>query len=127
MFLGGPPAGPPVDEDPVGAWSALHEQLTALVHAPDFEDRMLGERRLADALGGFGTGDVFLHTWDLARAAGLPDDLDPDIVHEMYEGMLPRDEMMRGEHFGPKFPVADDRSEQDKLIAFTGRDPDACR
>jgi uncharacterized protein (TIGR03086 family) len=126
MFLGQQePTGPSVDDDPVAAWSHLHERLTALTQEADFDTRMAGDRKLADALSSFGIGDIFLHTWDLARATGLPEELDPEIVHEMYEGMSSiDDEMLRGSgQFGPRVEVPDDASEQDKLIAFIGRRP----
>ena len=71
----------------------------------------------------FGLADVLVHTWDLARAAGLDERLDPDEVHGFLIGMEPMDQAMRGEHFGPRVPVPDDADEQTKLIAFTGRTP----
>jgi hypothetical protein len=71
-----------------------------------------------------GTTDVLMHTWDLARATGLDDTLDPDEVHNAYTGMLPLDEMLRSSgHYGPKTEVPDDVPEQDKLMAFIGRHP----
>jgi hypothetical protein len=36
------------------------------------------------------TSDVFLHRWDLARATGQDETLDPDKCAAMLEGMLPR-------------------------------------
>jgi uncharacterized protein (TIGR03086 family) len=72
----------------------------------------------------FCTGDVLVHTWDLARATGLDERLDPDEVHRMYEGMEPMDEVLRQSgQFGPRVRVPDDADEQTKLIAFTGRRP----
>jgi uncharacterized protein (TIGR03086 family) len=69
-------------------------------------------------------GDVVVHTWDLARAAGLDEKLDPDEVHGMLEGMLPMDDMLRQSgQFGPRVEVPDDADEQTRLIAFTGRQP----
>lgn len=69
-------------------------------------------------------GDVLIHTWDLARAAGLDEQLDPQIVSDMLVGMLPLDDMLRGSgHYGPKVEVSIDADDQTKLIACTGRDP----
>ncbi|MEJ7666332.1 MAG: hypothetical protein WKG07_45885 [Hymenobacter sp.] len=68
--------------------------------------------------------DVFLHTWDLARATGLDERLDPEEVHRLYEGMEPMDEVPRGSgHYGPRVEVPDDADEQTRLIAFIGRRP----
>ena len=70
------------------------------------------------------TNDILVHTWDLARATGLDETLDPDEVHSLYEGMQPMDEALRQSgHYGPRVPVPDDADEQTKLIAFTGRRP----
>jgi uncharacterized protein (TIGR03086 family) len=69
-------------------------------------------------------GDVLLHTWDLARATGQDETLDPDEVAMMYEGMLPMDEHLRASgHYGPRVAVPDDADVQTKLIAFVGRQP----
>lgn len=72
----------------------------------------------------FCTGDVLVHTWDLARAAGPDESLDPDEVHRMLVGLEPMDEALRASgHYGPRVPVPDDADEQTRLIAFTGRQP----
>ena len=39
--------------------------------------------------------DVLIHTWDLARAAGLDETLDPAEVRRLYAFMQPMDQMMR--------------------------------
>lgn len=70
-------------------------------------------------------GDLLIHTWDLAQAVEADDSLPPEAVEATMLGLsrLPA-EMMRGDNmFGQPVDVADDVSEQDKLIAFTGRQP----
>jgi uncharacterized protein (TIGR03086 family) len=72
----------------------------------------------------FCIGDVLVHTWDLARATGQDETLDPDEVHGLYEGMLPIDDVLRQSgQYGARVEVPDDADEQTKLIAFTGRQP----
>ena len=72
----------------------------------------------------FVTGDVLVHTWDLAKATGQDTSIDTDFAAGMYEGMLPMDEMLRQSgHFAPAVEVADDADVVTKLIAFTGRTP----
>ena len=72
----------------------------------------------------FVLGDVVVHTWDLARATGLDETLDADIVHDMLVGMEPLDDMLRASgQYGPKVEVGADADEQTRLIAFTGRRP----
>ena len=72
-----------------------------------------------------GTGDVLLHTWDLARATGQDETLDAVEVERMLAGMASIDEAMlrNSGHYGPRVEVSDDASAQDKLIAFIGRQP----
>ena len=65
-----------------------------------------------------------VHTWDLARATGLDETLDPQEVHNLLMAMEPIDEMLRQSgQFGPRVIVPEDADEQTKLIAFTGRRP----
>lgn len=128
---GGPtlPEGPSVDDDPAGAWANLDEGIQALLDDPvasasEISHPQAGTHRLDDAVAMFFLGDVVVHTWDLARAAGLDEALDADIVHDMLVGMEPLDEMLRASgQYGPRVDVPDDADEQTKLIAFTGRRP----
>jgi uncharacterized protein (TIGR03086 family) len=67
--------GPSVDEDPVSAWRAQCDAVQALLDDPATQDRVLanphiGELPLDRAVDQFYTADVFMHTWDLARATG---------------------------------------------------------
>ena len=123
-----PPTAPSVDDDPAGAWAALNEAIQAAlddreVAAREF-DMQVGRFSVEAAVDMFGTGDILVHTWDLARATGLDETLDADEVHRMFQGMEPMDEALRQSgHFGPRVRVPDDTDEQTKLIAFTGRRP----
>ena len=121
--------GPPVAFDPAGAWINFADQLQALLDDPEIAGREIdggpiGKQTVESAIGMIVVGDVLLHTWDLARAAGLDESLDPAIVTEMLIGMQPMDDMLRQSgHYGPKVEVPDDVDDQTKLIAFTGRTP----
>lgn len=119
---------PSVEEDPVGAWTALDATVQAALDDPAVaeleRDTPMGPRTFEQAFDMIGTNDVFLHTWDLARATGQDETLDPDEVHRMLEGMEPMDEMLRSSgHYGPRVAVAEDADEQTRLIAFIGRQP----
>lgn len=122
------PTIPPVDDDPVAAWRALDAALQGALDDPgvasrSFEMRM-GRVSVDEAIDQFCTGDIFFHTWDLARATGLDERLDPDEVHAALTAMQPLDQVLRDSgHYGPKVAVADDADEQTKLIAFIGRTP----
>jgi uncharacterized protein (TIGR03086 family) len=119
---------PSVDEDPVAAWSALDAGLRSMladraVATREFDSPM-GRMTIEDGINTFCTGDVLVHTWDLARATGLDETLDAGEVHALFVSMEPADEALRSSgHFGPKVAVPDDADEQTKLIAFTGRRP----
>ena len=84
----------------------------------------IGRMSLGQAIDMIYTGDVFLHRWDLARATGQDETLDPDKCAEMLEGMLPMDEVLRQSgQYGPRVDVPDDADVQTKLLAFIGRTP----
>ncbi len=120
---------PSVDDDPVAAWDAHAAAVQALLDDPATAGRTLsnphiGELPLDHAIAQFYTSDVFMHTWDLARATGQDETLDPDRCAAMYAGMQPMDEMLRASgQFGPRVQVPEDADPQTKLIAFIGRDP----
>jgi len=124
------PAGPSVDDDPVGAWQAQYDAVQALLDAPATADRVLSNRHIGElpldrAIDQFYTADVFMHTWDLARATGQDDRLDPDFCAELLAGMEPIEEVMRSSgQFGARVPVKDDADTQTTMLGFIGRDPD---
>lgn len=122
------PAAPSVEEDPVAAWEAVDRAIQAALDDPDVAGReretRMGRSTFAETFDMIGTNDVFLHTWDLARAAGLDETLDPDEVHRLLAGMEPYDEALRQSgHYGPRVEVPDGADEQTRLIAFIGRRP----
>lgn len=84
----------------------------------------IGEVPLDRAVDQFYTADVFLHTWDLARATGQDESLDPDKCAQMLAGMEQMDEVLRASgQYGPRVAVPDDADAQTRLIGFIGRDP----
>ena len=123
------PPGPDVDADPVAAWDHHAAAVQAVLDDPAGADVTFAHPRLPQmplprAISEFYTGDVFMHTWDLARATGQDDTLDEERCRTMVEGMAPLDEMLRQSgQYGAKVPVAEDASWQDRLVGFIGRDP----
>ena len=67
--------------------------------------------------------DTLIHTWDLARAARVDDTLDPGSVSRLLDEWLVGDGPVRAP--GRYGDAVDARieTEQDRLIAYTGRDP----
>lgn len=123
------PEVPPVDDDPVAAWHAHCDAVQALLDDPASADLVLtnphiGSLPVPDAIDRFYTSDVFLHTWDLARATGQDETLDADRCATMLAGMEPLDEMLRASgQYGPRVELPPGASVQNRLIAFIGRDP----
>ena len=124
------PTGPSVDDDPFGAWRAHCAAVQAVLDDPVIAgglltDLHIGELSVAEAIDRFYTPDVFMHTWDLARATGQDDGLDADTCATMLAGLQPIDQLLRDSgQYGPRMPVADDASAVDRLMAFIGRDPE---
>ncbi len=123
------PSGPDADQDPVAAWQVHSDAVQALLDDPGTADKLLsnphtGDVPLPEAIDRFYTSDVFMHTWDLARGAGLDDRLDAEACTEMLAGMEPLADMLANSgQYGPRVPVPDDADDQTKLLGLIGRDP----
>ncbi len=121
-----PPATTMTSTDPVAAW---FEHASAVQGLFDDGDRVVshpktGTHSVADMIDMFYTTDIFLHSWDLAMAAGIAPDLDPDHCATLLAGMEPIEALLRSSgHYGPRFDVAPSAPVQDRLMAFIGRDP----
>ena len=84
----------------------------------------LGELPLDHAIDRVYTADVFMHTWDLARATGQDDRLDPDFCAQLVDGMEPMDEILRSSgQYGPRVEVPAGADTQTRLLGFIGRNP----
>ena len=118
---------PSVDVDPVAAWIAVDEALSAALEDPTQATRTIenpfGPQSLAETIDMIVVGDVFIHTWDIARAAGLDESLDADQVQRMLDSMgsMPDEVLRSGGMFGPRIDVPEDADDQTKLLAFVGR------
>ena len=73
---------------------------------------------------GIAFSDQLLHGWDLAKAtaqdATMPEGL-PEAAYQIIHGRFTEDQ--RKGIFKPEVAVSDDASAQEKLLAYTGRDP----
>ena len=124
-FAGAPSA----DDDPIAAWQSVRDGVQAALDDEALAGRERpagpGTFRLDQAVDMFGTPDVLIHTWDLARATGLDESLDTAVVSRVYTGMISFDDaaMRASGHFGARVEVPESADEQTKLLAFTGRTP----
>jgi uncharacterized protein (TIGR03086 family) len=127
------PAGPPVDDDPVAAWQVHADGVQAVLDDPaaaerEFSHQHTGTMPLPVAVDRFYTSDVFMHTWDLARATGQGDTLDRDLCAQLLAGMEPIEELIRSSgQYGRRVAVPADADVQTRLLGFIGRDPDWAR
>jgi uncharacterized protein (TIGR03086 family) len=117
----GPAPDPPdlVGDDPVADFATSREEML----------RTFGEAGVIEKTGpslGVAFSDQLLHGWDLAKATGqdptMPEGL-PEAAYELIHGLLTDDQ--RKGILKPEVAVAADVSAQDKLLAFSGRDPSA--
>jgi uncharacterized protein (TIGR03086 family) len=123
------PHGPSVDEDPVAAWQVHCDGVQAVLDDPRTAHRELtnphiGQLPLAAAIDQFYTADVFMHTWDLSRATGQDDRLDPAFCAQLLGGMEPMEQVIRSSgQYGPRVEVPAGADTQTRLLGFIGRDP----
>ena len=68
------------------------------------------------------TADHTIHSWDLARAIGADERLDPELVAVVTERLIPQIQAWRASGaFADPVPVPDDADPQTRLLAETGR------
>jgi uncharacterized protein (TIGR03086 family) len=124
------PPGPDPAVDPVGAWDAHAAAIQALLDDPESAGRAItnphmGTMELAQMVDMIYIADVFMHTWDLARATGQDDRLDPELSAALVDGMEAMEEVIRSSgQYGPRVPVGDDADAQTRMLGFIGRDPE---
>jgi uncharacterized protein (TIGR03086 family) len=68
--------------------------------------------------------EQLLHGWDLARATDQDATMPAGLAEAAYEAIHGRfsDEQRKGV-FGPELPAGDDATPEERLLAYTGRDP----
>ena len=114
------------DDDPGLAWREAYEGMRALTADPEALAKPVngptGPVPLEQALGSLVSMDTHIHTWDLARAVGGDERLDPGVVHMAFEMLQPMDAMIRQPGiFGPKLDPPPGADEQTQLLYFLGR------
>ena len=118
-----------VDDDPAKAWAQLRDALQSklddpAVAASEIDMERVGRHTVAAAIEQFVTGDIVVHSWDLAMAAGVVAAIDHDMATRMLPPMTEMGDMLVASgHYQQAVAVPDDASVEDKLIASTGRDP----
>jgi uncharacterized protein (TIGR03086 family) len=116
-----------IETDPVAAWKQHVTDIQAILDDPAgrvLSNPHTGDKPVDEAIDQFYTADVWMHSWDLAKALGREPDLGQERCSAALAAMKPMEQLLRDSgQFGPAVPVAHNASPQDKLIAFIGRDP----
>jgi uncharacterized protein (TIGR03086 family) len=113
----GPTPPATLTDDPVADFGAVQRDMLAAY----------GERGTIERTGpalGVAFSDLLVHGWDVARATGQDETMPDGLAAAAYESVHGKftDEQRKG-MFKPEVPIGDDASPQDRLLAYTGRDP----
>jgi hypothetical protein len=105
-------------DDPRVRWQSTYHSLTE-IFARGEAIRLDGYRLMPNL-----TRDVLVHTWDLSRAVGADDRLDPDWCELLYAS-LPTDPgpLIDSGMFSAPVAVTGQIDAQSRLLARLGRDP----
>jgi uncharacterized protein (TIGR03086 family) len=120
--------GPSVADDPLGAFRAARSEVEVVLDDPALAgheyDGLLGRTTVETTIDRFLGFDLVVHGWDLARATGQDEAMDPDEIERIW-GMAQGlgDNLRRSGVCGPEVAVADDAPLQDRLLGMLGRDP----
>lgn len=117
---------PPVDQDPLGAWNAVRDQMQAdledPVKADEEYDGRLGRSTFGRSVDGFICFDLVVHGWDLARATGQDETIDPREVERVQAMVDSMGDVMRSNGvIGDPVDVGPDASAQQRLLGALGR------
>ncbi|MFF5988171.1 TIGR03086 family metal-binding protein [Prauserella flavalba] len=116
-----------VEADPAAAWNRHAADIQAILDDPAgrvLSNPNTGDKPVDEAIDQFYTADVWMHSWDLAKALGREPDLGQERCAAALDGMKPIEQLLRDSgQFGPAVPVPEDAPPQDRLMAFIGRDP----
>jgi uncharacterized protein (TIGR03086 family) len=130
MFLGfiGEEMGeiPSPDDDPAAAWDNARARIQAALDDPARAERefdgFLGRSTFCAAVDRFLNCDLVIHRWDLARATGQDETIEPPDAERVLEVAHGFGDGFRSPGaFGPEIPVAADADVQTRLLAFCGR------
>ncbi len=132
-------SAPGVDEDPLAAFLAARADIEAVLEDESVASKNIevptGPMTVAEHIDRVASEDMVLHGWDLARATGQDDTIDPHEVERIWSvvSSFPSEllEKMRTpgafgpgvEVFGPEVKVPEDAPLQDRLLGMVGRDP----
>jgi len=128
---------PSLSDDPLGAFRAARADVEAILGDPVLaateqetpSGKMTAEQHIDQVV----SADMVIHGWDLARATGQDDTIDPEEVARMWPAAQAIPDQMRIPEafgpgivvFGPEVKVPEDAPLQDRLLGLMGRNPNA--
>lgn len=124
---GSEPPDPDPDADLVADWHAARDAVTQALADPSASATVLGgmfgDQTFASMVGRMVCTDTLVHTWDLARAGGLDETLDPEAMAAGMAFLGPMSDAIRGPGgFAPPLPAAEDADPQTAFLSFCGRE-----
>lgn len=117
-------------DDLTARWRRRSADVQALLDDPTLAERPVTEgpfagQSVAQVLDQLYLTDIYLHTWDLAKAGGVPVPLDPEFAARTLPGMQAIEPMLRQSgQFGTAAHPTSSTDPVDRLMAFIGRDPE---
>jgi uncharacterized protein (TIGR03086 family) len=118
---------PPVEEDPIGAWAAVRDQMQADLDDPgrvsEEYDGLLGRSTFGASVDGFVCFDLVVHGWDLARATGQDETIpseDVGRIQAMVDKMGPM--MLENGVISRQLDPGPDAAPQQRLLGALGRE-----
>ena len=116
-------------DDPTAAYKEAVDALLEAVRQPGALDKTLklpfGEMPGNQAIN-IVIGDQLIHTWDLAKALGKPYTMDEDLASgalAMLHQILTPERRGPGKGFAEEVPCPESAPVQERLVAFSGRQP----
>ena len=115
---------------PLGAFRAARADVEVLLADPALAttecDTPMGRMTLEQHIDGVVSEDMVLHGWDLARATGQDDTIDPVELERLWPGVqqIPAEMRIPGHFgpgivvFGPEVEVPDDAPMQDRVLGL---------
>jgi uncharacterized protein (TIGR03086 family) len=112
--------------DPAATYRHIRDEvLEALDHDEALAapvQSALGMMSMDEYLGAL-VGDALIHAWDIARATGVDERLDPDLVEYVLARMTAHPVARSAGRFGDEVAPAEGATPQERLLALSGRQP----
>lgn len=114
-----------VGPNPGADWAATRDAVLAAIDRPGVLHKVVDTfrgKQEVDQFIGFNVADTTIHAWDLARALGVDDRLDPGLVERTTALIAPMADKMRNPMvFADEVPVPTGADAQTKLLGIVGR------